>query len=205
MSIAAYQFCSQVQNKNVNFIYSSRDGLVNILDKTKPIHPIKIKMEDYFKVYGWNIQMQKGIKKDLNALTEILSTRTNTTHSLLYKLRQGRRNGKRIDFSDSLPKSELSLLKEIATVGFVTNIIQAADSISCTIPDNEKSKFLFGTWLEYLVYQQAVSLNIFDECAWNVEDSDSKGELDFVGLYEGQLIIASCKTEEKIKTKIIKN
>lgn len=40
---------------------------------------------------------------------------------------------------------------------------------------------------------------MFDECGWGVEDTRGKGEIDFAGISRGQMIIASCKTEDSIK------
>jgi hypothetical protein len=56
-----------------------------------------------------------------------------------------------------------------------------------------------------MVYTRAGSLttesgiSLLSEYGWGLEDANRKGEIDFAGLYQGQLIIASCKTRPELK------
>lgn len=88
----------------------------------------------------------------------------------------------------------------------VSNVQRTDTEIRWTINSDEDAKFLLsGDWLEFYVYQIASQLStaqgapLFDECGWGVEDTSGKGEIDFAGIVGGQMIIASCKTEENIK------
>jgi hypothetical protein len=59
--------------------------------------------------------------------------------------------------------------------------------------------------LEFYIYQVASQLKdaqgkpLFDECGWRIKDKSGKGEIDFVGIIGGQIVIASCKTEGELK------
>jgi hypothetical protein len=130
------------------------------------------------------------------------------SHRLLCILRsndsgKGKRTRK---YDKRLNDDEFSILQEIEQLQIVSNVQRADTETRWTINGDEDAKFLLtGDWLEFYVYQIASQLktdqgaSLFDECGWGVEDTSGKGEIDFAGIFGGQMIIASCKTEDSIK------
>ena len=101
---------------------------------------------------------------------------------------------------------EFSILQQIEQLQIVSNVQRTKTETRWTINSDEDAKFLLtGDWLEFYVCQIASQLStaqgasLFDEWGWGIEDTSRKGEIDFAGIFGGQMIIASCKTEDSIK------
>lgn len=146
--------------------------------------------------------------KRFQDLVSLLIRHLPTSHRLLCTLRSNDRGkGKRtIQCKTHLNDEEFSILKEIEQLQIVGNVQQTDIEKRLTVNSEEYAKFLLtGNWLEFYVYQiasqlsTAQSASLFDECGWGVEDASGKGEIDFAGIFGGQMIIASCKTEDSIK------
>ena len=210
MSFGAYDVAKELRagKRNVDMCYVSRDGLVWIFRGTDNVEPVSIGLKDYFASYGWSVTFKTQADKKFQKLVSLLVDRLPISHHLLHILRSSDRGkGKRtIPYNKRLNDVEFSLLKEIEALQVVRNVQRTDTETRWTIPGDEEAKFLLtGDWLEFYVYQIATQLKtaqgapLFDECGWGVEDTSGKGEIDFAGIFGGQVIIASCKTEDSIK------
>ena len=210
MSFGAYDVAKELRTnkQNVDMCYVSREGLVWIFRGTDNVEPVSIGLEDYFASYGWSVTLKAQVDAKFQKLVSLLVSRLPISHHLLHILRSNDRGkGKRtIRYNERLNDDEFSLLKEIENLQIVRNVQRTDAETRWTIPGGEEAKFLLtGDWLEFYVYQTAAQLKtaqgapLFDECGWGVEDTSGKGEIDFVGIFSGQVIIASCKTEDSIK------
>lgn len=210
MSFGAYDFVKNLRKrrKDVELCYVSREGLVWVFRETNNVEPVKIGLKDYFTIYGWDVTLKPEPDKRYRKLVDLLVNNLAISHRLLHILRsQDRGKGKRtIRYNKRLSNEEFSLLQEVENLQIVSNVSQTDTETRWTINSDEDAKFLLtGDWLEYHVYQVALQLKtsqgtpLFDECGWGVEDTSGKGEIDFAGILGGQMIIASCKTEDSIK------
>ena len=188
MSFGAYDVAKELRagKRNVDMCYVSRDGLVWIFRGTDNVEPVSIGLKDYFASYGWSVTFKTQADKKFQKLVSLLVDT--------------------IPYNKRLNDVEFSLLKEIEALQVVRNVQRTDTETRWTIPGDEEAKFLLtGDWLEFYVYQIATQLKtaqgapLFDECGWGVEDTSGKGEIDFAGIFGGQVIIASCKTEDSIK------
>jgi hypothetical protein len=171
---------------------------------------VKIGLEEYFQSYGWSRKPQADVPTErLKDLADLLVKNIMTAPQLLTLMRNADRGkGKRtIHYKNQLPDAQCALLKDIEQLGFLLNVQCGDQATSWTIPDDEEGRLLLsGAWLEYHVYLTAKSLvergkSLFHECGWSIEDANNKGEVDFAGITGGQLVIASCKTEQSIERK----
>lgn len=205
MALGAYKFVLNNSNSNISLYYSSRDGIIDVLQESIGLpKKIDISLKDYFKVYGWTIKINQMIDENFSKLVELFNNDILIAHSLLFKIRQNNKGkGKRTITIPKLEGNEFYLLKQMEQRGFVSNVSDKPN-VSFIVTDEQATFFIKGDWLEYLMYKTAKEKLSFDECAWNVEDVSQKGELDFVGILNGQLVIASCKTENSIKSEYLK-
>jgi len=206
MSFGAYDFVknSRERGRNIDMCYVSREGLVWVL--RDEIEPVKIDLKSYFLSYGWNIEMEQIEDERLEKLISLLIGQIEISHSLLRELRSSDKGkGKRTNKSKLRNSKESILLKEIEKVGIVSNLLFNHDNVRWTISDDGAQLLLTGVWLEFYIYQVASQLKdaqgkpLFDECGWRIKDKSGKGEIDFVGIIGGQIVIASCKTEGELK------
>lgn len=209
MSLGAYKFYQEMMQKNIpiKMLYSSRDGIVDVSDKDVRPKYFKISIQDYFHVYGWEVRLKQYPEQNRIAAAKMFVDMLPESHALLKKMKDNDRGkGKKtINIKGKFSDNELSIIKKLYDFGLLSNIQTNKKNISYTIEDQEKWEFLKGEWLEQYIYIVAKDIKndkgerLFDECAWNVEDIYGNGEIDFVGILNGQLLVASCKTEKKIK------
>lgn len=211
MGFGAYDVVKNLraQGRDIDMCYLSREGLVWVFRDTNNVEPVRIELKDYFASYGWNVtskteQVNTRFQKLVSLLTQCLPI----SHRLLCTLRSNDKGkGKRtIRYNKRLNDDEFSILQEIEQLQIVSNVQRTDTETRWTIDSDEDAKFLLtGDWLEFYVYQIASQLktsqgaSLFDECGWGVEDTSGKGEIDFAGIFGGQMIISSCKTEDSIK------
>ncbi len=208
MSIGAFIFVSKKKKKrNLKLCYSSRDGVIDVFNSTKDPQKLIINIDDYFKVYGWTVSKKKEFNQDYNKVLSLIIGNVEVAHRLLSKIRSNNKGkGKRTLKITPLKEDELNLLYHFQSEGFVSNIQPHAKGASFIINPPSDEYIVTGNWLEYYVFKTARQINgsdKFDDCAWSIEDG-KKGELDFAGVKNGQLIIASCKTEKNIKSEYLK-
>lgn len=208
MGFGAYDVVKELraQGRNVDMCYLSREGLVWVFRDTNNVEPVRIGLKDYFASYGWNVTSKPEPDERFQKLVELLIRNLPISHRLLCTLRssdQGR--GKRTNKSH-FNDAEFSVLRKIEQLQIVSNVQQTDTETRWTINSDDEAKFLLtGDWLEFYVYQIASQTKtdqctpLFDECGWGVEDTSGKGEIDFAGIFGGQMIIASCKTEDSIR------
>jgi len=206
MAFGAYDIAKDLRAKGwkIDLCYLSGAGLVWIFKGETERVAIGINM--YFTSYGWNVT-QKNSNNKLKLLSEIFVGQLPVYQSLLQSIRNGSQGkGKRtIRYKKYLSDEEFELFQKVERLGIVSNLYRDSDGIRWTITTQEDGEILLGgDWLEHYVYQEASSLTdkrkpIFEECSWGVEDKTGKGEIDFVGIRGGQIVIASCKTEDGIK------
>lgn len=208
MGFGAYDVVKKLraQGRNVDMCYLSREGLVWVFRETNNVEPVRIGVKDYFASYGWDVISKPEPDEKFQKLFELLIGKLPISHCLLYILRSSDKGkGKRTNKS-RLNADQISVLREIEQLQIVSNVQQTDTETIWTINSDEEAKFLLtGDWLEFYVYQIASQLKtaqgapLFDECGWGVEDRSGKGEIDFAGIFGGQMVIASCKTEDSIK------
>jgi hypothetical protein len=211
MSFGAYDVVKNLraQSRDVDMCYLSREGLVWVFRNTNNVEPVRIGLKDYFASYGWDVTSKtEQVDARFQKLVSLLVQRLPISHRLFCILRsndsgKGKRTRK---YDKRLNDDEFSILQEIEQLHIVNNVQRADTETRWTINGDEDAKFLLtGDWLEFYVYQIASQLktdqgaSLFDECGWGVEDTSGKGEIDFAGILGGQMIIASCKTEDSIK------
>ncbi len=210
MGFGAYDVVKNLraQSKNVDMCYVSREGLVWIFREINNIEPVKIGLRDYFASYGWKVTLKPEPDERFQKLVDLLVQNLPISHRLIYILRSNDRGkGKRtIRYNKRMGDKEFFLLQEIEKLRIVSNVSRTDTGTKWTINGDEEAKFLLtGDWLEFYVYRTASRLKtaqdtpLFDERGWGVEDTSGKGEIDFAGIFGGQMVIASCKTENSIK------
>lgn len=210
MGFGAYDVVKNLraQGRDVDMCYVSREGLVWVFRETNNIEPVKIGLKDYFASYGWDVTLKPEPDEKFQNLVTLLVQNLPISHRLLHILRSNDRGkGKRtIRYKKRLNDEEFSLLQQIENLQIVSNVLRTENETKWTINSDEDGQFLLtGDWLEFYVYQTASQLKtaqgmpLFDESGWGVEDVSGKGEIDFAGIFGGQMIITSCKTEDSIK------
>lgn len=208
MGFGAYDVVKKLRahGRDVDMCYLSREGLVWVFREANNVEPVRIGLKDYFASYGWNVTSKPEPDERFKDLVSLLIQHLPTSHRLLCTLRSNDRGkGKRtIICKTRLNDEEFSILQEIEQLQIVNNVQRTDIETRWTINGDEDAKFLLtGDWLEFYVYRIASSTaqgaSLFDECGWGVEDTSGKGEIDFAGIFGGQMIIASCKTEDSIK------
>ncbi len=204
MSFGAYDVVKGLreQRENVEMCYVARDGLMWIFQSASDIESVRIGLQDYFSSYGWNVTSKPEPDERFKNLVKLLVQNLPIAHRLLHVLRSNDRGkGKRtISCRKSLNDQEFFLLLEIEQLQIVSNVQRTDSEAKWTINGDKEARFLLtGDWLEFVVYQLASQSGLFDECGWGVEDLSDKGEIDFAGIFGGQMVIASCKTEDRIK------
>lgn len=211
MGFGAYDVVKNLraQVRDVDMCYLSREGLVWVFRDTNNVEPVRIGLKDYFASYGWNVTSKtEQVDTRFQKLVSLLVQYLPISHRLLCTLRSNDRGkGKRtIRYNKRLNDDEFSILQEIEPLQIVSDVQRTDTETRWTINSDEDAKFLLtGDWLEFYVYQIASQLStaqgasLLDECGWGVEDTSGKGEIDFAGILGGQMIIASCKTEDSIK------
>lgn len=209
MAFGAYDAAKEYrkQGSNIEVCYLARDQLVNLFSNT--IERVKIDLKTYCASYGWaGAWKQDAADPRLPRLAELFSRDIFCTNALLRSIRgpsQGK--GKRTCRTQRvLAAAEFELLKAIEAIGLLSNVQHEAQGTSWTIVDHGAGELLIGgDWLEYMVYTYANGLTakpntqLFNELGWGLEDAHGKGEIDFVGLYQSQLIVASCKSKPDIE------
>jgi len=211
MGFGAYDVVKNLraQGRDVDMCYLSREGLVWVFRDTNNVEPVRIELKDYFTSYGWSVTSKpEQVDARFQKLVSLLVQHLPISHRLLLTLRSNARGkGKRtLKYNRYLNDGEFSILQEIEQLQVVSNVQRTETETRLTINSDEDAKFLLtGDWLEFYVYQIASQLStaqgasLFDKCGWGIEDTSGKGEIDFAGIVGGQMIIASCKTEDSIK------
>ena len=206
MAFAAYDVAKELKKDggSVDVCYLSNEGLVWVFQNNN--EKVSIELKEYFASYGWQVTFKPDQPSEkFQQLVSLFIREVQVSTRLLSKLRRSDRGkGKRSIKTEYLPDDEYSLLKEIEGLGVVSNVDRDLNNTSYTICSDEDGIILLGgDWLEYYVYQTANSIQVKAfKCGWGVkEDAAAKGELDFVGIYGGQLIVASCKTETSLERK----
>ena len=207
MAFGAYDIAKELRadQQQVDVCYLAREGLVWVF--RNEIEAVKIGLKEYFASYGWHINFKTVSSDRLLRLAFLLVEQLPISNHLLQVLRScDKGKGKRtIHCNRHLLDDTYALLKKIASMGLMSNVSRDQKSTSWTINSDEDGRLvLSGDWLEFYTYQIAKSVNkngepLFDECGWGVEDTSGKGEIDFAGAFGGQVILASCKTENSIK------
>jgi len=208
MGFGAYDVVKNLraQGRDVDMCYLSREGLVWVFRDTNNVEPVRIGLKDYFASYGWNVTSKPDqVDTKFSSLVSLLIDNLPMSHRLLGTLRSNDKGkGKRtINHNRRMDHAEFSVLQEIEQLQIVSNVQRTDTETRWTINSDGDAKFLLtGDWLEFYVYQIASQLStaqgasLFDECGWGVEDTSGKGEIDFAGIVGGQMIVASCKTED---------
>lgn len=207
MGFGAYDVVKklQAQGRDIDMCYLSREGLVWVFRDTNNVEPVRIGIKDYFASYGWNVTLKAEPDERFQNVVALLIKNLPISHRLLCTLRSSDKGKGTRTNTSRLNEEEFSLLQKIEQLKIVSNVQKTGTDTRWTI-DNEQAKFLLtGDWLEFHVYQIASQLktergaSVFDEYGWGVEDTSGKGEIDFAGIFGGQMIIASCKTEDSIR------
>ncbi|MCL4870838.1 MAG: DUF1887 family protein [Anaerolineae bacterium] len=208
MGFGAYDVVKKLraQGRDVDMCYLSREGLVWVFRETDNVEPVRIGVKDYFASYGWNVTSKPEPDERFQKLVALLIQNLPISHRLLCTLRSSDKGkGKRTNKS-RLNVDEFSVLREIEQLQIVSNVQQTDTETRWTIDSDNEAKFLLtGDWLEFYIYQiasqakTAQGASLLDECGWGVEDTSGKGEIDFAGIFGGQMVIVSCKTEDSIK------
>ena len=211
MGFGAYDVVKNLraQGRDVDMCYLSREGLVWVFRDANNVEPVKIGLNDYFAGYGWNVTSKaEQVDKRFQKLVSLLVQDLPISHRLLHTLRsKDRGKGKRtIRYNKRLNDDEFSILQKIEQLQIVSCVQRTDTETIWTVNSDEDGRFLLaGDWLEFFVFQVASGLTtaqnqpLFDECGWGVEDQFGKGVIDFAGIFGGQMIIASCKTEDSIR------
>lgn len=208
MGFGAYDVVKKLraQDRDVDMCYLSREGLVWVFRETNNVEPVRIGIKDYFASYGWNVTSKPEPDERFQNLVALLIQNLPISHRLLCTLRSSDKGkGKRTNTS-RLNDDEFSLLQKIERLQIVNNVQRTDTETRWTIISDDEAKFLLtGDWLEFYVHQIASQLktaqgaSLLDECGWGVEDTSGKGEIDFAGIFGGQMVLASCKTVDSIK------
>lgn len=209
MGFGAYDIVKDLRTNGscIELCYLANEGLVWLFKEVT--EPVTIDISTYFAGYGWNIKPKTASEK-LKNLAFTFKKQISVYQHLLRSIRSdsGGKGKRSVKSRKSLDNEAYELLQEVERLGIVSNVQRTEQGVSWTINSQEDGEILLsGAWLEYYVYQTALELKdqqgkpLFEECAWGVEDSGNKGEIDFVGIRGGQIIIASCKTEDSIERK----
>ena len=209
MAFGAFAFFMENKDSDIDIVYTSRDGLVWVGKEQENIEPLKISLKTYFESYGWDVSYQMhNVQAEYKNAVKLLAKNIKTSHSLLYAIKEAKNNTKGyiIEINNKLANGEKQLLNSLKNLNLLKFLKETTDSYKLSF-EQKNYKFFEGKWLEYYIYSKAANLftdndsqkPLFSECGWNVEDRNGKGEIDFVGIFGGQLVLASCKTEKDIK------
>jgi hypothetical protein len=209
MGFGAYDIVKDLRTEGfqVELCYLTNEGLIWLFrDYTESV---TIDISTYFASYGWTIQNKVADEK-LKKFVSVFQDQVLPFQRLLNAIRkpsQGK-DKRSCKLNKPLDDSLYVLFQKAEALGIISKLQRDKNCTSWTINSQEDSDILLGgDWLEYSVYKTASELKdkqgkpLFEECSWGVEDQGNKGEIDFVGIRGGQLVIASCKTTDKVERK----
>jgi hypothetical protein len=192
MSLAAYRV-AQANNKTL--IYSFPGGVMDIFNDTQ--RPVTIALVDYFRAYGWKVSLQQDADEVQAAAAEWMARNIAELNSLLQQIRQENPSADKL-IRLNAQEGFYSLLEKLAEYNVISRLNKLdGNMLEFSVP-LVSLRFIMGIWLEIYVYQVARRLSVFDECAWDISDGERQGQLDFCGIFSGQLLIASCKVISNI-------
>ncbi len=216
MTLGAYEFARQTHR--VRLCNMTRIGLVWLRDEQ--LEKMEISLEDYFKVYGWQVEWSLARRRlnDLARYSELLSAIAGNIATACELFAAMRAEAQRANRAGAIHrkcirrvgKAEHNLLQAIQkNQPELTHVRFTQQSIEwdCTDWADLNSFVLSGDWLEAYVLHEALRGTMFYECAWNIRDilwqeqgsrRDAR-QVDFVGIKEGQLVAASCKSNFKLE------
>ncbi len=208
MAFGAYDIAKELiaNGVRVDLCYLGSEGLVWIFKGST--EPVTVGLKTYFTSYGWNIRQREINDDKLIRLSSVFVKQLDVCRCLLQSIRndsQGK-NRRSVRLKKRLADDEYKLFQEVEKLGIISNLYRDDYNTSWTINSHKDGEILLsGDWLEQHVYQTALGLTdhkgkrLFEECAWGIEDTSGKGEIDFAGIRGGQLVVASCKTTGGIK------
>ncbi len=94
----------------------------------------------------------------------------------------------------SLDQAQLHILHQLQELHIVDRLHIDSDRLEVHFVSEAARKFVNGIWLEVFLYGRLLPL--FDDCRWGqtLRWAGHLREVDFIGLAQGRLAIASCKT-----------
>ena len=210
MALGAYEIAKQLkaEGRHVDLCYLSRDGLVWVFNGQA--ESVKIGIRDYFASYGWRVNFKTDAASDkLKALASLLVENLSVSTRVLSVLRghDDVRAGKQtVEYRQRLTDEEFAWLKQVEALQILSAVRREEGNACLTFNSVADGRLLLGgEWLEYHLYRTAAALTyesgkpLFDECGWGLQEAGGKGEIDFTGIFGGQVILTSCKTESTVK------
>lgn len=208
MALGAYEIAKKLkaEGRRADLCYLARDGLVWVFDDR--IETVQIGLQNYFAGYGWQVVYKtEAVSDKFKSWAALLMEHLPHSLRLLPVLRRShsQTSESQIITCERLSDDEFELLRQMESLQIISQLQRDGDNASWMIAASEDGGLLLsGQWLEYCLYQTAAALKnekerpLFHECGWGVKGFDGKGEIDFAGIFGGQILIASCKTEMNI-------
>lgn len=183
------------------------------------VEPMTLDLKDYFAIYGWSVDWtaahmdESTLPQKWNNLLDVIGEHLEAACELFAHMRVAAQQVKsefpRQHFcARCLSETESAILEVVHQNGLLNDLTfnQSGIQWKSVTGSDLKSAVLTGDWLEAYVFREALRSGAFQACAWNVQDttlhksnvSQDTRQLDFVGIRNGQLVAASCKTNLKL-------
>ena len=215
LGFAGYETARQ-RGQHAIIVDTTHQQVIDVTQKGAVAASIPLTLEQYLACYGrrprptfdW-ARISLPQEQALQAAA-YLAQDSGAFMRLLPRLRdwRPRKDELRVGFERTRPldDEQRTVLRRLADLGLLAHLEERADGrVAYTFRCEEDFNFINGGWLEVWVWDQARQQcdkhgkPVFAQCAFSLE-IPSEGackEIDVACLYQGQLILCSCKTESK--------
>ena len=200
MSFSAWDFCLKNPKQIKQFFTSTDQGEIDLFQLDKPPILASLSLSEYCQLYVGppSIEFQKETP-DYDAIYPLVQNHAAKLNSLCKKLRtlqQKLQISRNQEAKISLEKLGLNQ-EEQKGLNLLNRHNQIKiDRNSLILSPQTNALWLTGNWLEYYTYLAAQKNQVFDELAWNIKHHNQIFELDFMGIKDSKIFIASCKTNK---------
>lgn len=199
MAFAAYN-AARERHLQAFYVNTAKAEIVWLSRNKQPNQPFHLTIKQYLSSYG----RQPKRKFDFSKLSfdkpiaidaaNILANAGDDGVELLNLIKTLQGSGARTIPFIELSSNAQQLARQLTQMGCL-----ASSGKGAIIRSNEDWNFFKGDWLEIYVWNKALRLQIFDECALSLRIPADKAEkeIDLACMYQGQMIHCSCKTNRK--------
>jgi hypothetical protein len=215
MAFAGYEVARQ-RGQHAIIVDTTHQQVIDVTHKGAVAAAIPLTLEQYLACYGRRprpmfdfARLSVSYEQAMQAATYLANAGPRLLRLLPRFRNWSQGKGERhIEFNRTQPldDDQRAILRSLADLRLLAGYDERPDHrVAYTIRSDEDYNFLNGTWLEVFVRGQVARQNdaqgspLFSECAFSLE-IPSEGackEIDVACLYQGQLVLCSCKTEVK--------
>ena len=188
------------------YVIPNKDLIVKVANEREPLYDIqdKIKLEDFFAVYGYKVNKivrKKTVEKNARDLFNELIPKVDKYGKVLGTLNHLAKKAKKLstlEIANNIPEASWELLYLFQKHG----AIYYFDDNKITFFSEETRDFCNGLWFEDFVYLKLKKYfreNFFQDFAVSIEienDNGVKNEIDAAILENNTLYLIECKTSK---------